>query len=105
MRFKNLKAAVMIALIVFILVVGNILAFGLMNKNVSAASANAQQGAIIAQVGSKKSAVQAIQTVPSVEPSPQQVVQQPTDAQAQAAQPQPQPQPTVIVQRVRTRAS
>lgn len=90
MRFKKLKISVGIALILFILILGNIYAFGFMKAD-----------------DIHNSDIKTISPPVYTDKSPA-IIQPQTNAQSQPATVQPaiaQPQPTIVHQTVVTRAS
>jgi len=95
MRFKKLRLSVGIALILFIIIVGNIIIFGkLVDKSYMVQSDNQNQNAIL--VDSKHIAPKDIQTETKQIEKPEPNVFEPTP---------PPPEPVVVHHYRRTRAS
>jgi len=109
MRFKKLRLSVGIALVLFILIAGNIIAFGkVVDKKQIVQSANQDQNVILVdpkQIAPKdiQTETKPIQPVGDVQNSPpSEPVEQPT---SKVVEPTPPPAPVVHHSTRRTRAS
>ncbi len=95
MRFKKLRLVVGIAMIIFVLVVGNIIVSGFMQNNSSSS-----------QAGVPVNIIKSGQQAPSVTVQPASSNTQDLNAQAAQASPPVQPsQPQMMFQQINTRAS